>query len=171
MKDGTVAQANRVRLLCSVITKIARADLESHLQTHDCGISAIEHGVLRQLARGVNSMAEIARRMGIAPSTLVYVVDGLVERKLVRRDKDPKDRRREPVLLEKKGETLLAGVPELGADSLLVRSLKAMQESHRLELLTLLGEFAAGLPGAEQLDIERADIASRTRRDRTGRKS
>src|SRR5579863_5856339 len=139
---GTIAQANQIRLLCSVITKIARADLESHLETHACGMSAIEHGVLRHLAQGVNSMAEIARRMGIAPSTLVYVVDGLVERKLVRRAKDSTDRRREPLLLEKKGGALLAGVPELDAKSVLVRSLEAMQESRRRELLALLGEFA-----------------------------
>ena len=39
-------------------------------------------------------MAEISRLMGVAPSTLVYVVDGLTKKKLVKRGKDPKDRRR-----------------------------------------------------------------------------
>ena len=106
-------------------------------------------------------MAEIARRMGIAPSTLVYVVDGLVERKLVRRAKDSTDRRREPLLLEKKGGALLAGVPELDAKSVLVRSLEAMQESRRRELLALLGEFAASLPGMERLSPEPMEVASR----------
>ena len=103
-----VAAADRIRALCSVITKIARADLESHLKSHDSGISSIEHGVLRHLSHGVASMAEISRLMGVAPSTLVYVVDGLTKKKLVKRGKDPKDRRREPLLLEKKGADLFA---------------------------------------------------------------
>src|ERR1700674_1691148 len=94
---GTVAMADQVRALCSVITKIARADLESRLKNNDSGISAIEHGVLRHLSHGVTSMAEISRLMGVAPSTLVYVVDGLAKKKLVKGGKDPKDRRREPL--------------------------------------------------------------------------
>ena len=85
--------ADRIRLLCSVITKAARADLQTRLDKGDSGIGAIEHGVLRHLARGVDSMAEISRLMGVAPSTLVYVVDGLVRKKLVKRGKDPNDRR------------------------------------------------------------------------------
>jgi DNA-binding MarR family transcriptional regulator len=72
--------ADRIRFLCSVITKIARADLQTHLEKHDSGISAIEHGVLRHLSRGLDSMAEISRLMGAAPSTLVYVVDGRSKR-------------------------------------------------------------------------------------------
>src|SRR6202012_687074 len=92
--DETIAAGNQIRFLCSVITKIARADLQARLDLSDFGINAIEHGVLRHLVDGVTSMAEISRLMGVAPSTLVYVVDGLVKRKLVRRAKDPRDRGR-----------------------------------------------------------------------------
>jgi DNA-binding MarR family transcriptional regulator len=140
--------------LCSIITKVARADLQSHLDTHGSGISSIEHGILRHLSHGITSMAEISRLMGVAPSTLVYVVDGLVKRKLVRRGKDPKDRRREPLLLEKKGATLFAAIPAMDADSALVQSLAGMKESHRRELVELLGAFAVGLPGAERLELQ-----------------
>lgn len=93
--------ADKIRSLCSVITKIARADLQTRLDKHNSGISAIEHGVLRHLSSGIASMAEISRLMGVAPSTLVYVVDGLVKKKLVKRGKDPNDRRREPLAGEK----------------------------------------------------------------------
>src|SRR5579863_3794558 len=149
-KAEIITMADQMRALCSVITKSARADLESHLKDHDSGISSIEHGVLRHLSHGVTSMAEVSRLMGVAPSTLVYVVDGLVKRKLVRRGKDPKDRRREPLLLEKKGSALFAAIPEMDARSVLVQSLERMKESRRRELLELLGEFAADLPGTEQ---------------------
>lgn len=148
-----VSMADQIRSLCSVITKIARADLQARLENQDSGISAIEHGVLRHLSHGVTSMAEISRLMGAAPSTLVYVVDGLVKKKLVRRGKDPKDRRREPLLPEKKAAELFARIPRMDASSVLVKSLESMQEPRRRELVVLLNEFAAGLPGSDRLYI------------------
>ena len=147
----TVAMAEQIRALCSVITKVARTDLESHLRQHDSGITAIEHGVLRHLSRGVTSMAEMSRLMGVAPSTLVYVVDGLTKKKLVKRGKDPKDRRREPLLLENKGAVLFANSPKMGTSSTLVRSLESMPASRRRELLVLLNEFTKELTGSERL--------------------
>lgn len=142
--------ADQIRALCSVITKIARTDLESLLKDHDAGISAIEHGVLRHLSHGVGSMAEISKLMGVAPSTLVYVVDGLTKKRLVKRGRDPKDRRREPLLLEKRGAELFARSTKMDASSRLVRSLARMTESQRNELLALLHELVKGLTGPER---------------------
>lgn len=147
----TIAMADKIRFLCSVITKVARADLQTRLENHDSGISAIEHGVLRHLSRGVASMAEISRLMGVAPSTLVYVVDGLVKKKLVKRGKDPNDRRREPLSLEKKGAALFSQIPKMDTSSVLVKSLEGMKEARRHEFVSLLDEFAQGLPGSEKL--------------------
>jgi DNA-binding MarR family transcriptional regulator len=168
----TVAIAERIRALCSVITKVARADLESHLKQHDSGISAIEHGVLRHLSHGVTSMAEISRLMGVAPSTLVYVVDGLTKKKLVKRGKDPKDRRREPLLLEKKGAELFASFPKMNTGSTLVKSLESMPALRRRELLALLNELAKGLTGSERLylDAESAEAADLNGPEKRGRK-
>jgi len=150
----TIAMADKVRFLCSVITKIARADLQERLDNQDSGISAIEHGVLRNLSRGVDSMAEMSRLMGVAPSTLVYVVDGLVKKKLVRRGKDPKDRRREPLLLKKRGTALFGQIPKMDASSVLVKRLEGMKETRRHELVALLEEFAQGLSGSEKLYLQ-----------------
>lgn len=153
-RSEAVAIAEQVRALCSVITKVARADLESHLKQHGAGITAIEHGVLLHLSHGVTSMAEISRLMGVAPSTLVYVVDGLTRKKLVKRVKDPADRRREPLLLEKKGAALFASAPKLDAGSSLARGLASMRASRRRELLVLLNELVKELPGSERLYLD-----------------
>ena len=96
-------------------------------------------------------MAEISRLMGVVPSTLVYVVDGLVKKKLVRRGKDPKDRRREPLQIEKQGAELFARIPRMEASSVLVQRLESMKETRRCELVLLLKEFVEGLVGAERL--------------------
>ena len=153
---GTVAMADQIRALCSVITKIARADLDSRLKKQDSGITAIEHGVLRHLSHGVTSMADISRLMGVAPSTLVYVVDGLTKKKLVRRGKDPRDRRREPLLLERRGADLLDKFPKMDGSSVLVKCLDRMTESRRRELFALLSELVNGLEGSERLYLRSA---------------
>jgi DNA-binding MarR family transcriptional regulator len=161
--------ADRIRYFCSIITKIARADLESRLKSHDSGISAIEHGVLRHLSHGITSMAEISRLMGVAPSTLVYVVDGLAKKKLVRRGKDPKDRRREPLLIERRGADMFAKIPKMEASSVLVKSLENIKEGRRRELVLLLQEFAEGLASSEGLHLrsesEEAKASSPASRD------
>lgn len=146
-----IAMADQIRYLCAAITKLARSDLQSRLENHASGIGAVEHGVLRHLSHGVTTMAEISRQMGVAPSTLVYVVDGLVEKNLVKRGKDPRDRRREPLLLTKKGADLFAAIPKMESSSLLVKSLKGMKGARRRQLVELLKEFAEGLPGLELL--------------------
>jgi MarR family transcriptional regulator for hemolysin len=146
----TIAMADQIRSLCSAITKIARADLQSRLESHGSGIGAIEHGVLRHLSHGATSMAEISRLMGVAPSTLVYVVDGLAKKNLVTRSKDPKDRRREPLLLTKKGANLFAKIPKMEMSSLLVKSLEGMREARRHAFMELLTEFVEGLPESER---------------------
>jgi DNA-binding MarR family transcriptional regulator len=157
-----IAMADKIRFLCSVITKIARADLQTRLENHDSGISAIEHGVLRHLSLGVDSMAEISRLMGVAPSTLVYVVDGLVKKKLVKRGKDPNDRRREPLSLEKKGTALFGQIPKMDASSVLVKRLEGMNETRRRELLALLDDFVQGLPGSEKLYLHLESAVSKS---------
>jgi DNA-binding MarR family transcriptional regulator len=166
----TIVIADKIRLLCSVITKVARDDLQTLLDSHDSGISAIEHGVLRHLSRGVASIAEISRQMGVAPSTLGYVVDGLVKKKLVKRGEDPNDRRREPLSLEKKGAALFDQIPKMDGSSVLVKRLGGMTGARRRELLALLDEFVQGLPGSEKLylrsesETRRVSTASRSKR-------
>lgn len=165
----TVAVAEQIWAVCSVITKVARADLESRLKQHDSGFSAIEHGVLRHLSRGITSMAEICRLMGVAPSTLVYVVDGLTKRKLVKRGVDPKDRRREPLLLERKGAELFAKTPKMDSASLLVCSLGRMSAPRRRELMILLNELVNELTGSERLYLgsEPAESTAHASADKT----
>ena len=96
-------------------------------------------------------MAEMSRLMGVAPSTLVYVVDGLTKKRLVRRGRDPNDRRREPLLLENKGADLFARFQNTDARSTLVKNLKKMAEPRRRQLVALLNELVKGLKGSERL--------------------
>ena len=49
----------------------------------------------------------IAERMNLSPSRLTRIIDGLVEKRYIRREIDPNDRRNMKVNLSKKGKTLV----------------------------------------------------------------
>jgi len=158
--------ANEVRGLCEAITKGARRDQEQLLQRHGAGISAIEHGVLRRLSQGAETLAELSRLMAVTPSTLVYVIDGLVQSGLIVREKDLRDRRRELLSFTAKGRKLLAGIPDMDAESALVKSLKGMTELEREGLKNALRRLAGNLQsaadrGAELRAIPQAEMELR----------
>jgi len=52
------------------------------------------------------SQQELSERLGLDPTLVVGLVDGLEERDLVRREKDPDDRRRNMVVLTDEGRRL-----------------------------------------------------------------
>jgi DNA-binding MarR family transcriptional regulator len=141
--------ANEVRGLCAAITKIARRDQEQLLDRHGAGISAIEHGVLRRLSQGAGTLAELSRLMAVTASTLVYVIDGLVGRGLILRKKDLRDRRRELLSFTARGRKLLARIPDMDAESALVKSLRAMTPRERVGLKNALRKVAGNLQSAE----------------------
>jgi DNA-binding MarR family transcriptional regulator len=149
LPDSTLkAVANDVRGLCAVVTKIARRDQQQLLDRHQAGISAIEHGVMRRLSNGTETLADLSRLMAVTPSTLVYVIDALARRRLVIRTKDKRDRRRELLSLTGNGRKLLASIPDMDAESALVQSLERMIPRERAGLHKLLRKFAANLQGA-----------------------
>ena len=100
----------------------------------------------------------------LAPATLVYVVDSLTKKRLVKRGKDPKDRRREQLLLEKKGVELFAKFPKLDAGNTLVRCLESMPASRRRELLALLHELVKELTGSERPYLQAGECRFRIKR-------
>jgi DNA-binding MarR family transcriptional regulator len=168
--EELITLANQIRGLSALITKIARSDLQDRLRYHQVGITAIEHGVLRRLTQGVQTMADISRLMGVPPPTLVYVIDGLVAKGFVTRGKDTRDRRREPLTLEKKGRILLTRIPDMEANSMLVKSLHRMPGRKRRQLKALLVTFVAGMAEGVVLKGELNLIAGPAHRKSQGKR-
>ncbi len=94
--------------------------------------------------------SELARRMYLHPATVVGLIDRLVKRGLVTRDRSEEDRRVVEISLSDKGKELLFSAPEV-PQGLLVKGLEGLSEERLSrvtdgleELVKILG--AEGLP-------------------------
>ena len=81
------------------------------------GVSVAHWLYLRVLAeRGEMNQLELSKRVGIASTTAVPALDSMEKRNLVRRTRDPKDRRRYYVSLQEEGRRLVNDLlPEITA--------------------------------------------------------
>lgn len=149
---------NEIRILAAVVTKIAVRDLEQRLDAQDANTSGLQHAVLRMLSYKDYTSSELSRKFILNPSTLVPAVDGLERKGLIKRGKDPKDRRRTPLSLTEAGLALVQQVPVVDSQDSLSKSLIAIGPDDCQQLLLLLREVVQRLPdGAEILQ----EIATR----------
>lgn len=132
--------AFQVRVMTSMITKLATRDLEQRLLTYAAGVSALQYGVLRLLSYQQQTISELGRKMMLSPATLVPVVDALERQGLVKRERDLKDRRRIPLLVTEAGRLVLAKVPNVDEDDLMVKTLSQLGLDKSHTLLGLLRE-------------------------------
>lgn len=70
------------------------------------GLRPRQVGVLDRLEAGPMAQLELARALGVAPSVVVDMVDELEAMDAVRRERDPGDRRRQNVVLTRRGRSL-----------------------------------------------------------------
>ncbi|MET0190125.1 MAG: MarR family winged helix-turn-helix transcriptional regulator [Pseudonocardia sediminis] len=100
-------------------------------------------GLLRLVALGPGrSQQELARQLGTPPTRLVALVDGLEERGLLERRRNPQDRRLHAVHLGPAGEKLMGEIRTVAReheDAVLA----ALDDDERAQLRDLLGRLAA----------------------------
>jgi DNA-binding MarR family transcriptional regulator len=149
-------------------------------QVHPLGVTPPEAGVIRILAReSPLTQRELAGRLGIGPSRVVALVDGLERKGLATRTRGEADRRTQHLQLTGSGHALLAGLRKAAEEqeSAITAGLSAQQRTELYELLAALSghlgldadvhpgyrEGQPGRPGRAQGVVRRAD---RPRQDR-----
>jgi DNA-binding MarR family transcriptional regulator len=140
------ADAHEIRSLAGMVVKAARRDMERRLGEAGVGISGLQYGVLLILSERGHTLSELSRLMAREPATLLPAVDTLERKRLVKRGRDPKDRRRTPVLITASGKSVLKRVPPVGSHDLLPKALRELGEENTSQLLALLREVTLLLP-------------------------
>jgi DNA-binding MarR family transcriptional regulator len=130
------------------------------------GLGQHQHAILCCLDEyGAACQRDIAGRLGLDSGDLVAFIDSLQERRLIRRERDPRDRRRQVVSLTGDGRRLLRKAESL-LDTGEPGILAALTETERAELGRLAARVLAvrepaAWAGAGSLGVETVG-ASRT---------
>ncbi len=153
--DKLVQMALEIHILGAVAAKRTMQAVEGHPALADASISMLQYGIVRALSCRQQTISELSQQMMVDPSTLVPAVDALERKDLARRGHDPKDRRRTPLSLTKKGARMVSGPPcdnpFASEDNPLLNSLRAMGDDRSQQLLTLLRELVSHLPKGEEI--------------------
>ncbi|MFT4251066.1 MAG: MarR family transcriptional regulator [Caulobacter sp.] len=99
-------------------------------------------------AAGPLTAGELARHVDRAPSTLTEMVDALVGKGLLTRDRDPADARRSLIWLTPEGRAALVEARNVLDHDLLARAGEALSAEERAALLDHFQNFVAKLKGA-----------------------
>ena len=137
--------AQELRRVGALVTRLARQDLETRLTNSPLPLRALEHAVLRWVQAGKCTLSDLSRVLMLAPSSLVSVIDALERKGFLQRQTDPTDRRRTPLVLTPQGEDALLAIPDLDEDSLLVRTLEALNQEQQAHLSKVLEMLASVL--------------------------
>lgn len=153
----------QVRVLAKVMSQISIRNQEKNLQSHGIRLTELQHSTLRLLERRSSTSSEISRRLHIDPATIVPVIDALERNGYVLRGKDPQDRRRNPLSLTPAGRDLLAHLPLLFDEDVVISALQQLGEEKSHTLLALLREMVTQMSGDDVISGEIAANSEQVR--------
>lgn len=126
------------------LSLLGRTAREQMAATLPAGLRLGHLAVLGALDGGPpRAQRELAEALSIHPSDMVALVDDLRERRLVRRDVDPADRRRKLVSLTPAGRRLLV-TATADSDGVASRLLAALEPHEQRTVLDLLRRALGG---------------------------
>ncbi|GIG58756.1 hypothetical protein Lfu02_31280 [Longispora fulva] len=109
----------------------------------EVGVDPPDVGLLRMIAsQPGRSQQSLAEQLGVVPSRVVVLVDGLQRRGLVERRRNPQDRRNHALHLTAEAEQVMTRIREL-ASTHESDICAALDDHQRAQLTELLGAIAA----------------------------
>jgi DNA-binding MarR family transcriptional regulator len=116
----------------------------------DLGVVPADVGILRMIAaQPGRSQRSLAEQMGVVPSRVVVLIDGLERKGLVERRRDPLNRRNHALHLTAAGGHIMAGVSALwpAHEDEILAGLDTRQRAQLTELLQTIMEHHGLAPG------------------------
>ncbi|MCE8507983.1 MarR family transcriptional regulator [Ruegeria pomeroyi] len=143
---------NRIDSSLIALRRILRAtDMFGRELAQSAGLTAVQLRVLQVVGEtGQSTATAISNRMRVSQATVTALVDKLVARDMVRREKSRSDRRQTDILITDLGRQALATAPDPLQQRYVSRFL-AMQDWEQAMLVAALERVAAMLD-AEDMD-------------------
>ncbi|NSY41492.1 MarR family winged helix-turn-helix transcriptional regulator [Leisingera sp. ANG59] len=134
------------------LRRILRAtDLFSRELAQSVGLTAAQFRVLQIIAASEHCTAKaISQQMRISQATVTSLVDKLVRKEMVVREKSQTDRRQTNILVTEKGRRAIADAPD-PLQQRFVRKFAAMEDWEQAALIAAL-ERVASMLDAEDID-------------------
>jgi DNA-binding MarR family transcriptional regulator len=151
MNQSVYRAAAETRIMLALLTKIAGRDLEQYLAESGYPISGLQYGVLRMISSESLTLSALSQKMMVTPATLVPAVDNLEQHGLLRRERDPRDRRRTPLQITPSGMDFLAAFAQRPIIDSLYRSMEALGEANCAQLVGLLRRLLMGMPEGPEI--------------------
>jgi DNA-binding MarR family transcriptional regulator len=109
-------------------------------------LSVPQYRILGSIYRGRNLAGAIAKHQGVSQPAMSKMIEALVEKSLIRRDTQSKDRRQVPLLLTDEGEALFLKIRRSAQQEIGRRTVKlnARDRKELLQGLRLLESFFQG---------------------------
>ncbi len=141
-----------VRLLAWIMSREAARSLDETFTDAGIDVNGLQYGMLRLLRYETATLSDLSRKFMLDPSTLVPVIDDLVKKGYVKRQRDPKDRRRAPLIITDKGRTLITRMPTQSPKTDRFTTLMlALGDDKVSQLYDLLRDFVLLLPDGDAM--------------------
>ena len=143
--------AYRLRASYAITLRINRQDLEKRCRKENITISPLAIAVIRLVLHGPKTIGDLSKQMIIAPASLVPVVDMLVNKGLIRKDTDPKDRRRNPLTATQKGMDIISRFKTISSGDVLVKNLEKLGVNKAKKLASMSEELLSLMSGNDEI--------------------
>lgn len=150
-EDKLRQAAIEIQIYTALLLKYFGQGLEQRLSQHGEKMSSLQYGILRMIQFEMLTISDLSQRLGLDPSTLVRAVDALERKQLVQRQKDPSDRRRNPIAISEKGMGVLTAVPVVSPDDFIFQVIQSFGSEPTEQLKMLLRELIANLPEGKEI--------------------
>jgi DNA-binding MarR family transcriptional regulator len=151
MNHKNCDQISRTVVLVTRLFKFVKFDLEHRMTRSNIKLTLFQYGALQLISRGHTTINEMARIMVVKPPSLVSAIDLLEKEKLVQRKVDPKDRRKTPLYITKRGADLLQKIPHISESDAIVKGIKKMGKRSEI-LFELLDELVKNTETVKKSD-------------------
>ncbi|ACV68328.1 MarR family winged helix-turn-helix transcriptional regulator [Desulfohalobium retbaense] len=133
-----------IKEIVKQIRQLVRAVYRDSLtMAREYGLTPPQCALLRTIyLQGPLSSAALSRNLFVTPSNITGIVDRLVKKDMVVRERQLKDRRVTLISLTATGHTLAASLPD-NIETKLVEGLSELQDSHIQDLSRSLAEILA----------------------------